>query len=542
MSRAKTQAPKGRNNSAQGSALGNLAAQAQSPKGAAQKPSSHSTPSLRPLSSFLREPLRNGHSATASSDPDGIRTLTLTAVTVGDFSERNTKITSADARRVKDLWLETGDILIQRSNAPELVGTSRLYRGDKNYAIFPDLMIRVRLNGEADPRFIELVLQSEPLRQYFKGRAKGMSGSMPKIDQETILEAPIPLFDIDDQRRIVAEIEKQFTRLEAGVAALRRVQANLKRYRAAVLKAACEGRLVPTEAELSRSGVPPLDPASTTKPPHSKDGAKVSANPKRQDAASTFESGQQLLARILTERRQNWQGRGKYKESEEPTHGNLPELPNGWTWVTVEQLAAPEPNSITDGPFGSNLKTEHYTSNGPRVIRLMVRFRVKVFAAVVTPEAPRPADKAVLRRDYAFLFERFFHHLSSTSESEMGLIVFDELEKTQSKILLGQMARYFLETQTGYQRSARIVPEPFFVHSDLTTAVQLADLVAYCVSWAVRLNSMDKPAREELKPLADLVFGMRFVGSRFSDVDGKEWPVYGMFHLDDLRPRSERSP
>ena len=51
---------------------------------------------------------------------------------------------------------------------------------------------------------------------------------------------------------IVAEIEKQFTRLEAGVAALRRVQANLKRYRAAVLKAACEGRLVPTEAELAK--------------------------------------------------------------------------------------------------------------------------------------------------------------------------------------------------------------------------------------------------------------------------------------------------
>jgi type I restriction enzyme S subunit len=51
----------------------------------------------------------------------------------------------------------------------------------------------------------------------------------------------------------VGEIEKQFTRLEAGVAALRRVQANLKRYRAAVLKAACEGKLVPTEAELTPS-------------------------------------------------------------------------------------------------------------------------------------------------------------------------------------------------------------------------------------------------------------------------------------------------
>ncbi len=67
------------------------------------------------------------------------------------------------------------------------------------------------------------------------------------------LRFAIPLAPLAEQRRIVAEIEKQFTRLEAGVAALRRVQANLKRYRAAVLKAACEGRLVPTEAELAKS-------------------------------------------------------------------------------------------------------------------------------------------------------------------------------------------------------------------------------------------------------------------------------------------------
>jgi type I restriction enzyme S subunit len=107
----------------------------------------------------------------------------------------------------------------------------------------------------------------------------------------------------------VAEIEKQFTRLEAGVAALRRVQANLKRYRAAVLKAACEGRLVPTEAELARA------------------------------EGRSFESGQQLLARILIERRQNWQVRGKYKEPVGLDATKLFPLPKGWTWTTLDALA-----------------------------------------------------------------------------------------------------------------------------------------------------------------------------------------------------------
>jgi type I restriction enzyme S subunit len=60
-------------------------------------------------------------------------------------------------------------------------------------------------------------------------------------------EHVIPLAPLAEQRRIVAEIETQLTRLDASVAALKRAQANLKRYRAAVLKAACEGRLVATD-------------------------------------------------------------------------------------------------------------------------------------------------------------------------------------------------------------------------------------------------------------------------------------------------------
>jgi len=161
-----------------------------------------------------------------------------------------------------------------------------------------------------------------------------------EISGKNAARLPIPVPPLADQQQIVAEIEKQFICLDAGVAALRRVQANLKRYRAAVLKAACEGHLVPTEAELAKA------------------------------EGRSYETGEQLLARILADRRKNWHGRGKYKEPAIPDTINLPPLPEGWTWATVEQLAAPELNSITDGPFGSNLKTAHYTNHGSRVVRL----------------------------------------------------------------------------------------------------------------------------------------------------------------------------
>jgi type I restriction enzyme, S subunit len=164
--------------------------------------------------------------------------------------------------------------------------------------------------------------------------------TVPSVRKSDIERIKIPVPPLSEQNRIVAEIEKQFTRLDAGTAALRNVQAKLKRYRAAVLKAACEGRLVPTEAELAR---------------------KKSAE---------FENGSELLKRLLEERRTNWKGRGKYNLPETVETARLPKLPIGWTWASVEQLCASDRNAITDGPFGSNLKSEHYTDSGPRVVRL----------------------------------------------------------------------------------------------------------------------------------------------------------------------------
>jgi type I restriction enzyme S subunit len=187
-------------------------------------------------------------------------------------------------------------------------------------------------NGLDAHYLFHFILQSN----FRRDAARNMTGAvgLRRVRKSWLEQQTIPLPDPDEQRRIVAEIEKQFTRLEAGVAALRRVQANLKRYRAAFLKAACEGKLVPTETELAKAG----------------------------NRKSKFETGEELLANILTERRQNWQGRGKYKEPAAPNTTNLPQLPEGWAWATVEQLS-------TQVQYGSSAKTNE-DSTGVPVLRM----------------------------------------------------------------------------------------------------------------------------------------------------------------------------
>jgi hypothetical protein len=175
-----------------------------------------------------------------------------------------------------------------------------------------------------------------------------------------------------------------------------------------------------------------------------------------------------------------------------------------------------------------------------RILQICSSHHAKTFAALVNTKAPRASDPDMLRRDYAFLFQRFFYYLEDRSPTEMGLVVFDELEKAKSRILIQQMERYFLKTEIGYERSSRIVPEPFFVHSDLTTAVQLADIVAYCFNWGTRLNKMKEATRKDIESLAQIAFDMRYVGKRVDEGDDKEWPVYGVFYVDDLRPKQER--
>ncbi len=195
------------------------------------------------LGELLREPLRNGHSARPSLDGSGVRALTLTAVTYGEFSEKNTKMTVADPTKVADLWLEPGDLLIERSNTPELVGTARLYRGPRQWAIFPDLLIRARLLEAASPDYVEALLLSHGSRNYFMESAQGTAGSMPKIDQGVIERLRVPLPPLVEQSRIVEMVDALLAQLSAARQRLASVLLILKRFRQSVLAAACSGKL-----------------------------------------------------------------------------------------------------------------------------------------------------------------------------------------------------------------------------------------------------------------------------------------------------------
>ncbi len=124
----------------------------------------------------------------------------------------------------------------------------------------------------------------------------------PKLPQAPLKKIPVPLPPLAEQHRIVAKIEELFSDLDAGVAALQKARAQLKRYRQAVLKAAVEGRLT---AEWRAENAGKVEPASS------------------------------LLERIRS--RQDAKAQSK-KALASVNAAELGALPEGWCWITVEEI------------------------------------------------------------------------------------------------------------------------------------------------------------------------------------------------------------
>ena len=260
-------------------------------------------------------------------DPNGdIRLIQLADVGDGAYLNRSARfLTAEQSRELRCTYLQDGDVLVARM--PEPLGRACIFPGDPLAAVTVVDVCIVR-TGATGPDH-EWLTQFINAPDFRRGVSERQSGSTRKrVSRNNLATIAIPLPPLPEQHRIVAEIEKQFTRLNASAAALKRAQANLKRYRASLLKAACEGRLVPTEAELARSEDRDYKPAN------------------------------HLLERILAERRAHWESqpknRGKYKEPAPPDTSYLPELPEGWVWARLDQLLVELKNGYGKPPHGES--------------------------------------------------------------------------------------------------------------------------------------------------------------------------------------------
>ncbi|HLV98739.1 MAG TPA: restriction endonuclease subunit S [Ktedonobacterales bacterium] len=204
------------------------------------------------------------------------------------------------------------------------------------------------------------------------------STAVPGLSRDDYNAVLIKVPPFAEQQRIVAAIEQQFTRLDAGVAALKSAQTRLKRYRAAVLKAAVEGKLT----EAWRAEHPDTEPASN------------------------------LLQRILAERHARWEAdlraKGKdpakvrYEEPAGPDTTDLPALPEGWGWarfeqvserVTVGHVGSMKDEYIEDGiPFlrGQNVRPNRFDPEG-------LKFVSRAFHQQLSKSALEPGDLLVVR-------------------------------------------------------------------------------------------------------------------------------------------------
>lgn len=255
-----------------------------------------------------------------------------------------------DARR-----LSVGDVLFNNTNSPMWVGKTATVDRPVELA-FSNHMTVIRSPEAICPRFVARQLHYLQQCGYFLHKCKNHVNQASVNADILATSVPIRLAPEAEQVRIADRIEELFTDLDAGVAALVRVQKKLNRYRAALLHSAVTGRL--TADWRAKHG----------------DGG---------------ESGQQLLERILVARRQDWEQhtlaeyeangrtptknwRDRYPEPSLPDTSSLAELPDSWVWASAAQLCSSIQNGNTpEAPMMSAgygevpfLKVYNLTKNG----------------------------------------------------------------------------------------------------------------------------------------------------------------------------------
>lgn len=189
---------------------------------------------------IIYENPRNGYSPKTVDYKTEIKTLKLGAITQGYFDTTQIKYLDISIEKDSFLWLKKGDVLIQRSNSLEHVGMAGIYNlKDTNY-IYPDLIMKCQVVQPVINYFIHKYLVSNFTREYFRNNASGAQQSMPKINQGTVTNLLVPLPPTEEQKEIVATIEKLFTLCDELESEINQNKTTVQTIMATVLKEAFE--------------------------------------------------------------------------------------------------------------------------------------------------------------------------------------------------------------------------------------------------------------------------------------------------------------
>ncbi|HRD72542.1 MAG TPA: restriction endonuclease subunit S [Aquimonas sp.] len=204
---------------------------------------------------------------------------------------------------------------------------------------------------------LQKFLYYQLLPRVYEMRAASSGSAQGVISQKDLSDLTVEIAPEAQQTRIVEKLEELLSDLDAGVAELKAAQKKLAQYRQSLLKAAVEGALT-AEWRAARSVGAATTTASFPRKRESSTlpGAIASDMDSRlRGNDGNGETGDQLLQRILTERRARWEAKQlakfkeqgktppkdwqkKYPEPVRPDTSGLPELPQGWVWASLDML------------------------------------------------------------------------------------------------------------------------------------------------------------------------------------------------------------
>ena len=160
------------------------------------------------LGEILSSPPKNGWSPPAKfHSSSGIPVLTLSAVTGFIFKKECVKYTSATVKNDAYYWLNEGDLLITRSNTPELVGHIAICENLDGKTIYPDLIMKINPNNSiVNTQFLYYQLRSPKLREIITGAAHGANPTMKKVNKQDVQSFKISYPSLLEQQQIVKKL------------------------------------------------------------------------------------------------------------------------------------------------------------------------------------------------------------------------------------------------------------------------------------------------------------------------------------------------